>query len=361
MTPRISCFVILLAACGERPVPAVHTTVPDPVVASDVRGFDGPLDASLFVRDQPMLSGLSMWGDVIVARGAVLQTIDLGSASATRLAIEGASSVIDVAETDVRIALVRTERGISLLEDRDGWSALEAPPELSTIDAFARIAADRRHLAVLAGDALHVRRDGRWSHYPHDEETMRMGAVPSQLVIAGDRLYAGYDRGEWGGRLLAFDLGTGRVQEIATQREGELALPVRGLGVARDGRLWIARGLAHLGLRRGRLGFLHTEEFTLVSSADEEDGARTAWSLEPQAFDAMALDAADRVYVATGSLGVVRRDAEHWTRLTPGWPSEHVYVSGLLVYGETLVIGLNDAGILLVDGRGARRVALLAQ
>jgi hypothetical protein len=87
------------------------------------------------------------------------------------------------------------------------------------------------------------------------------------------------------------------------------------------------------------------------------------WDLPLATFDALAFDERGQLHVLTVDLGVVRRDGERWTRLTPGRPEDGIGVSGLAVRGGTLVIATYDAGVLLWDvatGK-ARQVELPAE
>jgi hypothetical protein len=74
----------------------------------------------------------------------------------------------------------------------------------------------------------------------------------------------------------------------------------------------------------------------------------------------LAFDAADRLYLVGGSLGLVRRELSGgYRQLTTGWP-EFASVTGVSIQGDTAVIATYDSGVLLwsLTTSSARRVTL---
>jgi hypothetical protein len=134
-----------------------------------------------------------------------------------------------------------------------------------------------------------------------------------------------------------------------------------------DGAAWATTGLAHLGGVMGAVSRLDVAGWKVVTKVEGSRAVRgeenvrvhLGWDLPLASFDAASFDEEGRLHVLTGQLGVVRRDGERWTQLTPAWP-ERVYATGLVVRGALLVIATFDAGVVLWDvstGK-ARRVAL---
>jgi hypothetical protein len=116
---------------------------------------------------------------------------------------------------------------------------------------------------------------------------------------------------------------------------------------APDGKVWAVEGLAHLGLREGILDVYDGKEWTAFCCSSK--GKMSNWNLGPASLDSVAFDREGRVYVLSGHFGLTRYEGGNWTRLTPGWP-RFQYVSSLhLTASGVAVIGMYDAGVLLVD------------
>ncbi len=191
---------------------------------------------------------------------------------------------------------------------------------------------------------------------PPPPQALARPGVPNHRLLAGGRLYMGFDHGEFGGGLWSVDIKTGEAEQV--QFRGGQGWPVRCLKASPDGRVWSVEGLVHGILRKGALHVGAGVNWELYCNSTEGEFAN--WDLPPASLDALAFDADGRLYVLSGSLGLARYDDGTWTRLTPGWP-EHFYVHTLLATPSGVaVVGTYDAGILLLDLRSGaiRRIAL---
>jgi hypothetical protein len=299
---------------------------------------------------------------------------------------------------DVPLLLRGDDEGeLRLYEGRDGtWSESALPKT-----RFARlhdlsIAKSDGAVAVYAYECVLVREAGAWRELVFEEPPGRIDRKryndswaharrgwrrnfiglpkPEHLVVAGDRLWLGFDFGEWGGSLLELDLATGRWMLPPV---GESQLPVSDLEVDRSSRLWCVRGIGHLTMLRGGL-WLHDEEQWVevcstegtnsIPSVVDADGMlvvdraqprplgdnRGDWNLPAGAFESMAFDEWDRAYLLARRVGLVRRDVgTGWSVLTPS-----VDGGDLMVRRRTAVVGdARGLWILPLDGRAARHVA----
>lgn len=320
----------------------------------------------LFERDQPTTAGVLPWDGSLVVRSSPLQRIDLTRGAATPLT-EGGAEVLDVATYgDTPVALVRGTPAPRLFAKEAG-KLREIPlpalaPPAKDHGPVVRLAASKGVLVLWEPGRVH-RYDGRsWRSVTivPDAGPKRgppAASSPRHFLVFEERLYLGSDAGEWGGRLVSVDLATGQTRAEdpsldAPERQAPVDLPVHALAVT-GATLWVARGLAHLGFHDGYLHRWRGGRWELVAMCERGFGEKPDvkggdWSLPATSFAGLAFDTEGRVLLATEALGLVRRDAGGWTRLTDGWP-EHVYLSGLTAVGTTAAIATYDAGVLLID------------
>ncbi len=324
----------------------------------------------MFRRGQAVSTGLLPTGKRVVVRTAQPNLLDVGSGRVDPIKLPAGAEPSAIAATGDR--LVALTRGKSakpvLFEHRAGtWHALSTPADLSIVEKQpVVVAVNDAAIVILNGKRLHRFSKAGWTSVDVPQRPSKRPGWPKHAVLHAGRLYVGTDSGEWGGELLSLDLAKHTWRpEPPTGTTTELDLPIRDLTLDRKGRLWVVRGLSHLGLYEGMLHRLGANGFELIASSKKAVGKRPAarggdWNLDGTAFDAIAFDAQNRPLVLTGSLGVVRRAAGGgWTRLTPSWP-DFVYVQGLAVVGETAVIGTYDAGVVLFElGAGAARTVTL--
>jgi hypothetical protein len=367
----------LCAACNEegRKAATTSATAPrPPVTAKPSAAFPpvGRVDNATFQRGQLTNEGLTRWDGGIVVRTAPLRRLDVAAGRTDVLTVPGAAEVIGVATWHgAAIALCRAdgERYLAVKEG-SGFARRELAPRLrreppeSDLPAPLYLAADDSSIVVLDGRVVHwLDENGEWHEHEIVERNPRphrMG-IPSEALLVGRVLYLGYDRGEWGGALMVVDVETGNSDVAPSGIHGH-DLPLRDLARAPDGKVWIVRGLAHLGLDEGELGILDGGVLaTIAASSGAKGGKVRNFSLASSSFDAVAFDAEGRALLLTGRQGVLRREGAGWVQLTRGWPEkEYVSVQDLELERETLVIAMYDAGVLLwnlADGE-VRRVAL---
>jgi hypothetical protein len=240
---------------------------------------------------------------------------------------------------------VKSATGLSLVTRKPGPPGGEEVTAVPKGSPFARLAVDKDVVAVFDGEAIHLRKAGKWTTVKIAPKLQPpMMGVPGQVVLSGSTLYGAWAKGEWGGALVAFDVATGKWKEL-----GATGDPVTDLETDASGSLWVTRGQMHMGMYLGALERIAAGGGRTEIARVTVDGVRVAWDLEPTSFEAVAIDG-DKVYVLSSVHGLVRREQASgaWTRVTPWWPG-FTYVSDAHVRGDIAVIATYDAGVWIAD------------
>lgn len=140
--------------------------------------------------------------------------------------------------------------------------------------------------------------------------------------LDGTTLYAGWDRGEWGGMLASIDLSSDNAQwvHLSGKPNSDTGIPenqpVHTILSSSPGHLWVATGLAHLG---GTWRGLHHRDpsgkwRTLIDGDPEKDRSKLKLPV-PSSIEGLAADHKGRVYILAGAAGVFRVDESGLERL----------------------------------------------
>lgn len=132
--------------------------------------------------------------------------------------------------------------------------------------------------------------------------------------LDGTTLYAGWDRGEWGGMLVSIDLSIAGSQwvHLSGKPVGDESgipwnIPVDAIVSPNPGHIWVAAGSAHMGLA-GR-GLHHRDPqgkwHTLIDGDSEVDRGKFKFP-GPSSIEGLAADHEGRIHVLAGSAGVFR-------------------------------------------------------
>jgi hypothetical protein len=375
MRVRVAIWVaFVIAGCGGAQEPQVvertfegetEVEVEEIPVSEGMEAVPGgpPLDSrdpGTFPRNQPPVRDLVRWNGTFVVEADQRYTLDLAAGEAHPLALAGADEVLAIAtQGPAAVALVRrgSERLLLATAD-DRWIERALPEALRASTAPLTLAADPGSLVLLASDRLHRLRGTTWTSVAVGAPPRELRGGPAHTLLAGDRLYLGWDSGEWGGTLLVLDASTG--QWSVGPHAGT---PVHDIVRAPDGVVWVATGLAHLGGRRGALHRHDAASWTTVVATNvAQHEQNQGWNLPPDSFQSIAFAADGTLHVLTGTLGVVRRDASGaFHQRTRSWPAaRYLYVQALELEGEQAIIASNDAGVWVWDlgGGGVRRIVL---
>jgi hypothetical protein len=287
-------------------------------------------------------------------------TLDLAAGAAHPLALPGVDEVLEIAsQGSTAVALVKRGGARALVAaSGDRWVDKPLPEALRASTAPLVLAGDAGSLVVWAGDRAHRLRGATWTNVAVGPLPRQMRGEPGHVLLNGDRLYLGWDAGEWGGGVLVLDAATG--QWSVGPDNGT---PVHDIERGPDGVVWVANGLAHLGGRRGALhGHDGTTWTRVAATSNAQHEPNHDWNLPPDSFQSVAFGGDGVLHVLTGTLGIVRRDASGiFRQRTRSWPpSRFLYVQELELEGERAVIASLDAGVWVWDlaSGNVRRIAL---
>jgi hypothetical protein len=354
------------ASAGKPTAPApsapAHALASPPAAATETATM---LDTTLLVRDQPRTGGIALWGDVVVVRSWPPRALDLATGTTRDIGLPGAGDILGLATAGgVRFALRGAVGGKLALYERAGeaWAERALPPEL-TYDGKTPLVleGDGDRLVLWTPVRLFLRAGGTWKASAVEAPPPELRGFATHHIVVGHRLYLGTNKGEWGGVLASLDLASGRWRAEGTETD-----PVTGLAVDPAGRLWVSRGQSHLGIDAGTLHVLEGDvwrrtTFSVGKLRDDEPLSPGDWNLGDTSFDGVGFGPDGRVYLLTGRLGLVTRDARGG-----GWRpalgfSAFAYTTGLVIAGTTAVISTFDAGVIAwgLDGtRPPRRATL---
>ena len=299
----------------------------------------------LFTRDALGEYRVRSWsGEVVLGTRAGWYRLDVDAGKATPLAVLGSSKVYALAQGGGRsAALVQGESGVSLAVGSGGaFEALAVPQDVQETPAAWALGVNARSAVLCSLERCHTLAGKQLASTALAKAPPRpFPGGATRAVLYQGKLVLGFARGEWGGALLAADPATGRW--LDAPGFGTCG-PVSDLTIGPDGKLWVVEGLAHLGLRDGRLRTW--DGATWATVAEVSTGAKTGFDLDATDFEGLAFDAQKRPLLLTGHLGVVRREGARWVRVTPGWP-DFAYVDSLVVVGGRALVGALDAGVLV--------------
>lgn len=332
-----------------------HTPIKPSILAMFLAFCPSFLMAQELTRDKPITTHVTLWGEDTLAHASSTWWQISPSLEVTPLtldALEGSLHLAGVLEDGTPFVVVGDRVA---WKAKDAWKTRALPEglEAETLP-WLRVAGTPDTLVLLSTKTVYV-----WTGEGFEAKALQalpkdpgIRGIPNHVLREGSTLLVGFDRGEWGGGLLRLNLEDGSFEALTQPGEEERghSLPVQALERAPDGSIYAVLGLAHLGLRNGILLRAKAElRFDVVVFTDAFDAEATQdWSHPATSFHDIAFDTQGRLHLLTGGLGVLRRDAEGWTRLTPSWP-EFMYVDTLHVRGDVAVIGAYDAGLLFWD------------
>jgi hypothetical protein len=184
-------------------------------------------------------------------------------------------------------------------------------------------------------------------------------------VSVGDRLLVGTNHGEFGGDLLLVETRDEIPRELRAIgiRSDDGPDNVVGLREAGAGKIWIARGLGHMGTMFGALELFENSRLTRIAMCHAMFGDTkrvSGWPLTPGAFEALTVDrrgrpiVAWRHYVKTGDPNdflrsrLARLETDGWRELTAEPMRD---IAAIEMLSEHELVGLGRGTVFIVDLR----------
>lgn len=293
---------------------------------------------------------LVRWGDQIIVelRPALpypLRRIDIESAKAKIVKIDGADRVVRVFNWKGRRAALCEAEGQRYIEilDGDHVERLEVPTVFREVAMTLEpnVATDQSDLVLFNGDNFYSFDGTQWWHARMGEAPELPSYGPSQLMLHQGFLYLAFDRGEWGGSLWKANPRNGVMTAVFPH-----GLPVRDLTIAPDGRLWAVRGLAHLGGLDGILSVYTGEQWLTVAKSELIRWPGEAAILD--CYDALSFDNRGEALLLTSRLGLLAQSAS-WRPLVPDLPKQEMRGEDIELVGGTLVVSSRTKEVMLYD------------
>jgi hypothetical protein len=306
-----------------------------------------------FARDQPWLDRVQRWNGEWVAGGQDgFYVVDLASSALRRFRHPAVDTVLALAECPEAQLLYGTSgKRAKLLRVTEAGEAEEIPvPEaVQAHPEWWHLAVDRTRAVLCNGRGVFwldvARREWTpvklrkplWLSRTDDDPAE---VPPEAVVLAGARLFAAINQGEFGGGLFEADLQTGVVNLIGVEDA------TTGLAMDAGGRLWATWGLSHLDSCGGSLRVQESRRWRLVARCgDLKPEERFNWTLPDHAFNGIAAEGR-RVFLVTYTLGVVELDGSRWRLRTPAWPKS-LWADALAVEGDTAIVVSSNQGVVV--------------
>jgi hypothetical protein len=132
--------------------------------------------------------------------------------------------------------------------------------------------------------------------------------------LDGTTLYAGWDHGEWGGMLASLDLGDAGAKwvHLSGRPGGDDSgipqnSPVHSIISPKEGEIWVATGLAHMGgTWRGLHHRVAEGKWHTLIDGDFEDDRGSAKLPSPSSIQGIAFGHTGQLYILAGEVGILR-------------------------------------------------------
>ncbi len=213
-------------------------------------------------HEQPILKSLFIWDNLLIAERDWVTTdkfyiCDTTKESLTRLSIASDTAILDLAETKSFLhAIIKKDNSYFLLTKNkyeSKWNYESIFPEFPNLKKFKLVATDNLLVLVTAEKIYSKRPNSLWHEGAVDSLLtphwrIPFAYMPEHCILIENSLYLGFDNGEWGGSL--WEIPISNEKETIFDR-GKLVLQdnIVGLEYSSQGLLWVATGLAHLGLQ----------------------------------------------------------------------------------------------------------------
>jgi len=282
------------------------------------------------VPEQPLLKSIRLWNSEIVVESeeyeeaserwisqyqyyAVdskkgLYPLKIASCNAIRSIAESAQDVFALCGNGQHPVLLSTAKNTM-----SGWKTRELPTGLQVEDNLL-LTAFNSHLALLSSDYLYwLTSNGGWSKMPfHHPSSVEIKVPPQHFLLTNRGQFVGYDAGEFGGALIFIPIQPNSPNPLGPSQLLS-SMNVNAIVQDRTGAVWVAGGLAHLGMKRADLVRIKegTVETILHEGTFGEKSRTLSGSLQlPERTDvsSLCLDPTDKPLILATHLGVLELD-----------------------------------------------------
>ncbi|MFC1855734.1 hypothetical protein ACFL2A_04270, partial [Thermodesulfobacteriota bacterium] len=208
-------------------------------------------------------------------------------------------------------------------------------------------------------------------------------ALEGTTLLTGERIYLGWDRGEFGGMLYSLDAKKGtweRVKlpenkvrdeyktESTAMSAEQIHNPVYSIMESKDGTLWTSYGQSHLGMYRGLLSTFDGKKwelFSMNSIWEEIPGlgsleVKKNWPFEFTSFPSLAFDKNGGLFLLANIQGIIKVEEidinnprwTKYTKITKDWGNYPFGKELYIVNDDTFLVGFYDAGIGVFNKAG---------
>ena len=280
----------------------------------------------------PFKDGVLVESDHYAADSVMYAQFDQEETSAFK--IDGIQHLLDAelnSEGVLFFGLNEIEDQVSCLLIRESANgerrAVELPEELRHLgedgekiqrSAIPRLIPTNNAAALVVSDEIHwlgeAWRSRKLPKVPQFYDEFKPDTFGDAHFLDGTTLYAGWDRGEWGGMLVMLDLADPDAKwvHLSGKPVGDTTgipqnSPIHSIISTKKGEIWVATGLAHMG---GTWRGLHHRDsdgkwHSLIDGDFEDD--RGSMKLPfPSSIQGVATDRAGQIYVLAGEVGILR-------------------------------------------------------
>ena len=280
------------------------------------------------IPEQPLLKSIRLWNSEIVVESEeyeeaserwISQYFAVDSKKGlSPLKIAGCNVIRSIAESaqDVFVFCSNGQHPVLLSTAKNtmfGWKTRELPTGLQVEDD-SLITALNSHVALLSSDYLYwLTSNGGWSRMPfHHPSSVKIKVPPQHILLTNRGLFVGYDAGEFGGALIFIPIQPNSPNPLGPSQLLS-SMNVNAIAQDRTGAVWVAGGLAHLGMKRADL--VRIKEGTVETILHEESFGERSRTLsgslqlpEPTDVSSLCLDPTDKPLILATDLGVLELD-----------------------------------------------------
>jgi hypothetical protein len=313
------------------------------------------------VRDQPEIWRIEFWDGkpmVVTPEGVSVLTADMQIVP--KEATPGVALRDAVDSGGSAWAIEPSPREVRLLQFKNGnWRADHSFPSVAKPFQDVRLVADVDRPAIMTRDILWRFRNGQWIRVdlppgmgkglPLSNFFLAEASLCDlQLLLFGEKLFVGIDRGEFGGGIWYLDLDTAERDWRKFDRG-----PAGSFAVGSDGTLWCSGGLMHMSEAYAGLYYYDGLVWQTLFEESGSIGEISPLFGRRSSINAICFDPDGSIlYLLAPDAGIFRKEGDRIVPVVhlPEGNNSTEYATGLLVdKDETFYVADYDAGILVFN------------